>query len=176
MEMTDAWRSGATELLGSTFDEEDWGSEDEILTNHRSRLRHLCMIQQRLTKVAATSFALDDFESKWLKASPAYRQTHILEGMVRTCTMTAGMEDSRLTCEEITLLRLQKDGGRGFLALLKEFMLDDPTSLPTTPILLPNRQWDWMGVNKPSPVIRAYMDGNRNLFICEFRCQRDVDW
>jgi hypothetical protein len=122
-------------------------------------------------------FALRDFESKWLESNESVRQKHLLEGFVRTCTMTSGMENSRLYCEEMTLSNLQRGNGRAFLDLLKFFMIGDTSSVPTTAILLPNprldqeigkRRKDWSEQDK---IYHAYYDGIRNVFICE--C---LDW
>src|ERR1700691_5941320 len=70
--------------------------EEGALTGHRHRLRALCEFQNKLTVVAAQSFGQYDFESNWLKSSVSDREKHILEGMVRTCTMMHGMEDYRM--------------------------------------------------------------------------------
>jgi len=82
------------------------GSEQAILTDHRHRLRLLCKFQSHLTIAAVQAFVRDNFQSKWLQSSVSYREKHLLEGMVRTCTMMRVMEDyptkpniSRVNCE-----------------------------------------------------------------------------
>lgn len=150
------------------------GSEDEeMLSTHRNIIQDLCLQQRELTMTAARFFAMDDFEAKWLRSSASTREKHLLEGIVRTCTMAPGMEDTRLYCYEITLSLLQKAGGRGYLNLLKKFLIADTTLTPTTPILITNPQWDQMiGKNKSNlsesnKIMQAYMEGTRNIFICK---------
>ena len=154
------------------------GAEQTILTDHRHRLRILCHFQNRLTIAAMLSFVRDNFESKWLELSVSYREKHLLEGMVRTCTMMQGMEDYRMHCEEISLPYLEKDGGRGYLRLLKHFMVKDPTSVSTVPIYLPSPQWDRFMLGREESTLserelafKAYYDGVRNTFICEYSYQ-----
>jgi hypothetical protein len=151
-------------------------STEEILTGHRNRLRALCDIQNRLTIAAALSFGRDNHESKWLKSSASYRKKHLLEGMVRTCTMMHGMEDYRMYCNEITLPFLEEDGGRGYLKLLKHFMVKDLTSASKSPIFLSSPQWDRFVMGKEECalsekelVFKTYYDDVRNTFICEHR-------
>ncbi|KIM82390.1 hypothetical protein PILCRDRAFT_820225 [Piloderma croceum F 1598] len=150
------------------------GAEQGILTDHRHRLRLLCNFQNHLTIAAMQSFVRDNFESKWLESSVSYREKHLLEGMIRTCTMMQGMEDYRAHCEEISLLYLEKDGGRGYLRLLKHFMVKDPTSVSTVPIYLPSPQWDRFVMGREDSTLseqelafKAYYDGVRNTFICD---------
>jgi hypothetical protein len=145
---------------------------EDILTHHRTRLRELCIFQNNLTVLAA-DFAQDNFESKWVKSSTAHREKHLLEGIVRTSTELLGMEGYRIFCDEITLPFLEKDEGRGYLRLLKHFMVEDPTSLSKAPIYISNPRWDQLlpnnGGNKPSEkelALKAYYDGIRNTFIC----------
>ena len=150
--------------------------EEEILSNHRGRVRDLCEFQKRLTVVAAESLTRDHFESKWLKSSASQREKHILEGMVRTCTAASGMEDHRMICDEVTLPYLQKDGGRGFLGLLKCFMIEDPTVGHEDPIYISNPRWDAMvgkkrkDLSERELIMQAYGDGIRNTFLCESWC------
>jgi hypothetical protein len=150
------------------------GAEQGILTDHRHRLHLLCNFQNHLTIEAVLSFIRDNFESKWLESSASYREKHLLEGMVRTCTMMQGVEDYRMHCEEISLPYLEKDGGRGYLRLLKHFMVKDPTSVSTVPIYLPSPQWDRFVMGREESTLsekelafKAYYDGVRNTFICE---------
>jgi hypothetical protein len=151
------------------------GAEQAILTDHRHRLRLLCKFQSHLTIAAVQAFVRDNFQSKWLQSSVSYREKHLLEGMVRTCTMMRGMEDYRMHCEEISLQYLEKDGGRGYLRLLKHFIVKDPTSVSTVPIYLPSPQWDRFVMGRDESTLsekelafKAYYDGVRNTFICEY--------
>jgi len=153
-------------------------STEQILTDHRYRLRLLCELQTRLTATTALFFGREYFESKWLKSSGSYREKHLLEGMVRTCTMMYGMEDHRMHCHEITLPFLEKDGGRGYLRLLKHFMVKDLTSVSKAPIYLPSLEWDRFAMGREECdlsekelAFKAYHEGIRNTFICEHQYQ-----
>lgn len=152
--------------------------EEEALTDHRHRLRALCKFQNELTVMAAQCFGQYDFGSNWLKLSVSDREKHLLEGMVRTCTMMRGMEDYRMYCPEVSLPYLEKNGGRGYLRLLKYFMVKDPTLVATMPIYLPSAQWDRYVMGKQESalsgkelVFKAYYDGVRNTFICKQQYQ-----
>src|ERR1700733_6846124 len=148
---------------------------DELLLNSSTRLRYLCDCQHRLTIRAACAFAEGDFESKWLRSNINVREKHLLEGIMRTCDLKVPfIEDERANCQEVTLPFLQKAKGRGFLTLLRHFMHEDTSSIPTTPIFLSSPRWDRMiGRNRKNlsdklKIAQAYCDGNRNEFICEF--------
>lgn len=149
------------------------------LSDHRQQLHNLCNQQQSLSTNAASCFAVHDFESKWLESTIAVRKRHIVEGLVRTCT-DHGMEESRLSCPEMTLDVLQSGGGRGYLDMLKYFMIDvtSATAL-TTPIILSNPRWDKMmgkgrkDIPEHDKILQAYYDGIRNVFICESRMFSD---
>lgn len=148
--------------------------EEEIFTNHRNRLRNLCSFQNELTVTAAMSFGRDNFESEWLKSSTSLREKHLLEGMVRTCTMMLGMENHRMLCDEISLPFLEKDGGHGYLRLLKHFMVKDPCYVSKVPIYLSGPQWvrfmmgrEDSALSEKELAFKTYYDDARNTFICE---------
>jgi hypothetical protein len=139
--------------------------------NHRARIADLCIFQQDLTKEASASFVMKDLEKKWLEASASTRRAHMLEGLIRACSIP-GCEDDRLCCPELTLDGLEKGDGQSFIALLKSCMLEDASSSPSTPILLPTSKWTFM----PSPAnpdnwkeeaAYALRILSRTLFICE---------
>jgi hypothetical protein len=140
-------------------------------SNHRDRVADLCIFQQDLTKEASASFAKKDLGKKWLEAGASTRRSHMLEGLVRACSIP-GCEDSRLCCPELTLDGLEKGGGQSFITLLKSCMLEDASSSPSTPILLPTSKWTFT----PSPANpnnwkeeAAYASCilSRTVFICE---------
>lgn len=156
------------------------GMEEEILTNHRSRLRELSIFQNTLTVLAMESFTRNNFELEWLKLSAFDRQKHLLEGMVRTCTMMPVMENHRIFCDEITLPFLERGEGRGYLGLLKHFMVKDSASVSKVPIYISSPRWDWMvkftngnDVSEKELAMRAYSEGVRNSFIC--KCQNHLN-
>jgi hypothetical protein len=150
-----------------------WGEKEvqEFYSNHRDRVADLCVFQQNLTKEASASFAMNDLEKKWLEAGASTRRSHVLEGLVRTCSIS-GEADDRLCCPELTLDGLEKGNGQSFITLLKSCMLEDASSSPSTPILLPISKWTFT----PSPTnpdnwkeeaAYALRILSRTIFICE---------
>jgi hypothetical protein len=109
-----------------------------MLAMHRAKYGLLCQCLARLAQAVAVSFATHDFRRRWLVASPAVREEHILKGLVRACSE---IESFRRYCDELTLPYLQRGGGHGFLDLLKHFTLDDYTQVPTKPIYLKSSHW-----------------------------------
>jgi hypothetical protein len=124
-----------------------------------------------MTSEAEQFFATDAFKSEWIQSGAAYREKHLLEGMVRTCDM--GMEDDRIESDEVTLPYLQKANDRGFLTLLKHFILDDASPIPSEPIFIPSPRWDCMMGKNPKNLSnvekawQAYTEGIRNEFTCK---------
>jgi hypothetical protein len=142
-----------------------------LYTNHRDRVVDLCIFQQNLTKEASASFAKKDLETKWLRAGASTRRSHMLEGLVRTCSIP-GNEDDRICCHDLTLDSLEKREGQPFITMLKSCMLEDASSSPSTPILLPISNW----IFTPSPAnpdnwkeeaAYAFCVLSRTSFICE---------
>jgi hypothetical protein len=145
--------------------------EDHDIANHRSTIRSLCSLQRQLTVVAYQRFTVDDLEQKWLGLDMVARQNHLLEGIVRACRRPN--DNERLHCDEITLPYLQNGDGRGFLDLLRSFMIPDTTTIPAEPRFLPNARFDGMlppgsnGLSERQIFFRADMTLLRNAFICE---------
>ncbi|KAJ7760103.1 hypothetical protein DFH07DRAFT_816877 [Mycena maculata] len=110
------------------------------LVVHRAVYGALCQALPRLAEASSFYFAIHDFANKWLSAPPAVREEHILEGLARACNGTGG-DAFRGLCDELTLPSLQRDGGQGFLDLLKHFTLDDFSCAPQTPIYLESHLW-----------------------------------
>ncbi|KAJ7857534.1 hypothetical protein B0H13DRAFT_1158315 [Mycena leptocephala] len=118
--------------------EESETEMQHMLAMHRAKYGLLCQCLARLAQAVAVSFATHDFRRRWLAASPAVREEHILKGLVRACSE---IESFRRYCDELTLPYLQRGGGHGFLDLLKHFTLDDYTQVPTKPIYLKSPHW-----------------------------------
>jgi hypothetical protein len=99
------------------------------------------------------------------------RQSHMLEGLVHTCYIL-GDESDRLNCYEVTLDGLEKGGGQSFIDLLKSFMLEDMSSSPSTPIILPTSKWNFtLSPTNPDnwkeETAYAFLNISRTFFICE---------
>lgn len=150
----------------------DSSTEQVLLSKLSGGPRMLCRLQHDLTLTAGRYIALHGFETKWLEISARERESHLLKGMVVAATSQPMYENCREYCEEVTLPHLQASGGKGFLTLLQHFIIDDPTSVPTTPILLSSARWDRMvGRTKHrSGLEKAWqlqLDLSRNMLICE---------
>ena len=92
-------------------------------------------ILQRDLTITTIAYAVGsrDVESKWMGLSPSAREEYILEGMTRTAAMKEGFEDCRIYCPEVTLVELQKSGGRPFVTLLKTFLIAISRTYPPSP-------------------------------------------
>ncbi|KAJ7439953.1 hypothetical protein FB451DRAFT_142725 [Mycena latifolia] len=118
-------------------------SEDEmqdVLAEHRETYGLLCRSLMNLAQAVSICYARHDFVNKWLSASDSVRQEHILEGLGRAC-VASDCQFFRRLCDELTMPSLQRDGGRGFLDLLKHFTLEDFSQVPKTPIYLESHHW-----------------------------------
>jgi len=62
--------------------------------------------------------------------------------MIRVCESMLDIEEYRLHAPEVTLSHLQKNGGAGFLRLVKAYFIPDTTRIPDKPISLPYPAWD----------------------------------
>ncbi|KAJ6601030.1 hypothetical protein DFH09DRAFT_1489961 [Mycena vulgaris] len=120
--------------------EESEAEMQHLLTIHRDAYGQLCQSLTRLAQAVAVCYATHDFVNKWLLAPESVRQEYILEGLVRACR-GSGIESSRRFCSELTLPFLQRDGGQGFLDLLKHFTLEDFPQVPKEPIYLESQHW-----------------------------------
>lgn len=164
---TFVWAVDAADMLDSYST-----GDDEAIAGHRSAIHCLCLQQRNLSVLAFQRFAIDNLEQEWHRLDTSTRQTHLLEGMVRTCRILQPPEE-RLHCEEITLPYLQKGNGQGFLDLLKEFILPDTTTIPTEPKILSSTRFDRMlrpGPDGPSEKHAFFLADHtlhRNRFICE---------
>ncbi|RDB25600.1 hypothetical protein Hypma_006447 [Hypsizygus marmoreus] len=107
---------------------------ESILLVYRSYYRHLCGLQHDLTLLTTLSMA-QGFESQWQATTADVRRDHIVEGHIRVSI--AGLEVHRSLCGDITLASLEESDGAGFLKVLKIYLHDDLSSVPTTPITLP---------------------------------------
>jgi hypothetical protein len=61
--------------------------------------------------------------------------------MIRVCGMVLDIEEYRLHSPEVTLPHLQKNGGAGFLRLLKVYLIPDISRVPDKPVFLPYPAW-----------------------------------
>jgi hypothetical protein len=150
----------------------------EFYNNHRDRVSDLCAVQRDLTREGLASFVKKDLEKTWLELGALTRQSHMLEGLVRACSILGGKYD-RLCCHELTFDGLENGDGQSFIALLKSCMPQDVSSSPSTPILLPSSKWTFT----PSPTdpdnwkeetAYASLTLSRTFFICELHNRSSI--
>lgn len=80
--------------------------------------KSLVSIQTRLSDGVAYFRDYHQFDSQWLLSSAQHREQVMLQGLLKTSSVTPDMEERRTYCPEITMANLQRDGGKGFLDLL----------------------------------------------------------
>jgi hypothetical protein len=141
---------------------------DMSIRHTLARARELYDLQRDLTITATNYLAEGNLESRWLGNTSSVRQVHLLEGMIRVCSMMPDIEGYRLHSPEVTLPFLQQDGGAGFLRLLKAYFITDISRISEKPIFLPYSPWDQVTVKEEREhEARASLETLRNYFICE---------
>ncbi|RDB28331.1 hypothetical protein Hypma_001527 [Hypsizygus marmoreus] len=139
---------------------------ESILKVYRGYWRYLCRLQYDLT-VKATLAIAKGFEGQWLAATPTVRRNHHLEGHIRVAI--AGFESFRELCGDITLASLERNSGKGFLELLGVYILNDLSTLPTTPVTFPyNGMSQGIPLSSDIDIWHALAVLDRNMYICFF--------
>ncbi|KAJ7607714.1 hypothetical protein FB45DRAFT_1040098 [Roridomyces roridus] len=112
--------------------------------------------------------AWDDFEGNWMDKSPQEREEAILEGLWRTCD-SEFLESGKKWCPELTLERLNRDSGQGFLDLLRQLCLQDLPRIPTDFKTVPNAVYEKVTAVKGEPphpgavLLKRYGDLERSF-------------
>ncbi|KAJ7144771.1 hypothetical protein C8R43DRAFT_1013981 [Mycena crocata] len=143
------------------FSTDEYETERQhMLAMHREVYGSVCQSLARLGEGVSFCFATHDFVNKWLSAPDSVREEHIQAGLVDACR---GAEFFRMFCDELTLPFLQRDGGQGFLDLLKHFTLNDFFQVPKKPIYLESSHW--YPADPPAELRAAYelADADFNL-------------
>ncbi|KAJ7261678.1 hypothetical protein C8J57DRAFT_1232523 [Mycena rebaudengoi] len=84
-------------------------------------VRGICRTQEDLCMLAVTSVLEPNF--CWKTLSPAAREAHMLEGLMRVCLNEPdSAPKARLYTCDITLVSLESCNGEGFLALLRRYV------------------------------------------------------
>ncbi|RDB15815.1 hypothetical protein Hypma_003629 [Hypsizygus marmoreus] len=137
-------------------------ASEYILVHYQDMYRAVCTIQYNLTVTAM--YMPTGFEREWQAAKPTVRRDHFLEGHIRVSIL--GHEDFRAHCGDITLASLEKTNGGGFLKLLKEYLHDDPSDVPTTPITYPYKATSGMPLpDSTNNVAQASASLERDLYL-----------
>ncbi|KAJ7279963.1 hypothetical protein C8J57DRAFT_118138 [Mycena rebaudengoi] len=145
---------------------------DELLTDSgvasmHSWTSHICSLQHSLSLKSLQRFVEDDFETRWmLGCSPKEREEFILEGLVRTCELSAYYESYRQWCPELSLERLNRDSGRGFIELLEQLY-----QVPEEYRTVPNAVFEKIiGINGPNThrgrvYFQTFLEVRRTYFL-----------
>ncbi|KAJ7618279.1 hypothetical protein DFH06DRAFT_1012130 [Mycena polygramma] len=144
---------------------------DTNVLSLQTQTKQVCVLQRDLTRKSARKFAEDDFEAHWTtRCSVKERENFILEGLVRTCEASPDFEDHRKWCPELTLKRLNRDSGKGFIDLLNKLTLQDVDKVPDDFRTVPNAVYD--KINKlpanPHPgltIAKKSCDAQRLMFL-----------
>ncbi|THH00547.1 hypothetical protein EW026_g2012 [Hermanssonia centrifuga] len=86
-------------------------------------------LQFDVSEEIVKSMAMEDFEKHWLNTPAVHREAFILHGIAITAKGRKEIEPWRRWCPDGTLKVFAADDGRGFLELLRPFMLEDFTSI-----------------------------------------------
>ncbi|KAJ7135225.1 hypothetical protein C8R43DRAFT_894337, partial [Mycena crocata] len=113
----------------------------------------ICTLQRDLTRKASWRFAEDDFEAHWItRCSVTEREDFILEGLVRACHASPEFEEARKWCPELTLNRLNRGSGKGYIELLTKLCLQDLDKIPDNFKIVPNAVYDQIDADTdPNP-------------------------
>lgn len=145
---------------------------ESVIQEFRDSERLACNMHLQLSQNATISLTRHDFETRWISLARAQKEDYILKAFKIT-EQECGPDDGlpffghgKLNCPELCLDELQKDDGRGFLHLLKGFLLDDNDVPPTRPYLVPNSRFDEIiGWNtaQDKPNLKAWLSMRRLL-------------
>jgi hypothetical protein len=105
-------------------------SAQEALLHSYNTMRKICRVQEQIRVLAVTTVLQSDF--CWKALTPAAREAHMLEGLLRTCMMDPNGPKSRMYTCDITLSSLEVDQGEGLLTLLKKYVPDGVGSVTET--------------------------------------------
>ncbi|KAJ7593260.1 hypothetical protein C8J56DRAFT_1128450, partial [Mycena floridula] len=119
----------------------------EVLREILDARRMICSSQFRLSRMVAEIITEEAFEEQWTSMDEKKRLDIIL-GAFRnqesqggaTSLSTFGPE--KLNCPEVSRDALLKNGGRGYLELAKQFLLDNNDDVPTKPFILVHPHFD----------------------------------
>jgi hypothetical protein len=158
---------------------------EDVLQEIVGARRLACAAQLQLSQNATRIFTEMNFEEKWLALGENGQEKYLLSAFK---THEAGpgqgftMHGSeKLNCPEVCRDELVKGGGRGYLDLLKTFLLDNNDEQPTQPFLISNARFDaiigWVD-DENSPNIKAWLSLRRLLrtrYIGGFLARLEID-
>ncbi|KZP30700.1 hypothetical protein FIBSPDRAFT_1037968 [Athelia psychrophila] len=83
-----------------------------------------------------------DLSLKWLAATPAEREPHVLSGLSRACSISPNLNKARMSCYTELRLSYLRDNGQNMLDLLTAITPDSLSNLPAEPSYVSNKDWD----------------------------------
>jgi hypothetical protein len=98
----------------------------------------ICKLQHDLAKRAVPELVVEGFEDRWLAAGAARREELVLDALAKTCAIDEELERHRFYCPDLTVRAMEKNEGRGYIAMLKA-LLPSQGSEVTSPIHVENR-------------------------------------
>ncbi|CAK5278691.1 unnamed protein product, partial [Mycena citricolor] len=132
-------------VYGSMLHNIRMDAEDAVqdMMFHLDEMKSLTLSAQRMLAIKAVQhLANDDFERRWLEASPAERRKHLMLAFVKSCGNSDGLNSARTSCGvELRLTRLRLLG-RAFIDLLQSAIMLDGTMTSTEPKRIANPDWD----------------------------------
>lgn len=143
---------------------------EDVLQEIIGARRLTCSAQLQLSGTITRMFTELDFEEKWLALGEDGQEKYLLCAFK---THEYGPAEGfalhgpeKLNCPEVCRDELMKDGGSGYLDLLKMFLLDNNDEQPTQPFLIPNARFDaiigWVD-DENSPNLKAWLGLRRLL-------------
>jgi hypothetical protein len=119
---------------------------NDVLQEIVGTRRLACASQLQLSQNATRMFTEMDLEENWLALGETGQENYLLSAFK---THENGHVEGfaihgpeKLNCPELCRDELMKGGGRGYLDLLRVFLLDNNDEQPTQPFLLPNPRFD----------------------------------
>lgn len=121
---------------------------EDVLREFLDARRMTCDAHLGLSQQATILFTELDLEKNWLALGKEGQQKHIFKAFQsqeqhkNDAFPVDVFANPKLDCPELMRENLFKDGGKGFLDLLRMFLLNDNDEPPTQPYLLPNKRFD----------------------------------
>lgn len=117
-------------------------SQDQTYSGYPDHVANLCGVQAEITEDALDYFTQNNLETRWINASVHERSKHVMNGIANTCAIANNLNEARRLCgRELRVSYLSGDG-LVLMDLLKLVMLDDVSFVPSTPIYVPDPEWD----------------------------------
>ncbi|KAJ7476989.1 hypothetical protein B0H11DRAFT_1306568 [Mycena galericulata] len=117
----------------------------DVLQEIVSARRVACVTHHRLSCRIVEMLTEQDFETTWLALGPDGQRKHFIVAFQKLEEQSEGMvmfDDAKIDTPELCYDEISRDGGRGFLDLLKVFLLPNNEEPPKQPFVVPNERYD----------------------------------